>query len=171
MSYTLYLPRWSKIVLWIGSSFFFLSYTNESDTKASQSSVILTLIIWMSLLQCSASIIPERRINHTSFFYYAFSLLTHKVVFSCFLGLPYCYKKCQQVLAGIACGGAHRSRYSSLPAVSINIVELVALTNSTIFILWWCFFERDIFHSQVCTSKPFFLKQNATKKEKNKELQ
>lgn len=118
MSYTLYLPRCSKIVLGIGFSFFFLSYTNESDTKPSQHTASLTLIIWMSLLQRSGSIIPERRINHTSFSYYAFSMLTYKVVFSCFLGLPYCYKKCQQVLAGIACGGAHRSRYSSLPSVA-----------------------------------------------------
>lgn len=161
MFYILYLPRWSNNVLWIGCSFYFLNYANESDTKTNFiENTSKQCIIWVSLLQRSDSTIPARRINYTSFFYYAFFPLSHKVVFRCFLGRFYWYQKCHQALAGIR---ELRSPQEQLQLLACSYTN--ALTKHTIFIL---FFERDIFHSQGSKSNPVFLKRKITKREEKK---
>lgn len=59
--YTLHLPILSKIVLWIGSSSYFLRYTNESNRKANL--IKDNPKHWqsgLSLLQCSDSIYSRK---------------------------------------------------------------------------------------------------------------
>ena len=155
MPYTLCLPRWSKIVLWIGFSFQFLSYTNESDRKTSQSTVSPTLIIWGSLIPLS-----QREELVTLLFSVMHFPCLAQVVFSCFLCClsPYCYCPLLYIRNTSDCHPRGPQEQIELLTCSCTNV----LTVQTVFIL---VFERDSFHSQSCKSKPFFLQQNAPKLE------
>lgn len=128
--------------------------------KISQSTISLTLMIWVSLLQCSDSIIPERRIHYTSFFYYACSPLSHKVVFSCLLDSFLISKNVSKYL----------NEPPAKETTGADTVPCLSCTNTlTIQTTFSLFFERDTFHSQDYQSKPYFLKLNATKQEGKKE--
>lgn len=112
-------------------------------------------MIWVSLLQCSDSIIPERRIHYTSFIYYAFSPLSHKVVFSCLLDSFLIPKNVSKYLP----------EPPAKETTGVDTVPCLSCTNAlTIQTTLSLFFERDTFHSQGYKSNPYFLKLKRRKK-------